>query len=98
MNGSMQMTACGAWPSARTLLLNAGPMSMLTASIWASSPPTLLRSSRRDRRHDAASSVVFCEPCTDLRPGGERQLGQNVFDVRLGGGLAHDQCVRDCCV
>jgi hypothetical protein len=31
----MQMTACGAWPSARTLLLKADPMSMLTASIWA---------------------------------------------------------------
>src|SRR6266702_5982196 len=50
---------------------------------------------RRDRRHDAASSVVFCEPCTDLRPGGEPQLGQNVFEVRLGGALADDQGFRD---
>ena len=28
----MQITAWGAWPSARTLLLNEAPMSMLTAS------------------------------------------------------------------
>ncbi len=31
----MQITAWGAWPSARTLLLNDAPMSMLTVSIPA---------------------------------------------------------------
>ena len=57
VEGSMQMVACGAWPSARTLLLKADPMSMLTASIW----PAPVRAEFVEERVQGGG--VLARPC-----------------------------------
>ena len=62
----MQITAWGAWPSARTLLLNDAPMSMLTVSIPAArSDPSWSKNASRvgsvlalSAPHDLLGGVV----------------------------------------
>ena len=57
----MQITACGACPSARTLLLNAAPMSMLTASMPAarSGPRSSKKASRVAVSLPGAPQTIF---------------------------------------